>query len=51
LNKELYNDELDIEFIIESEKKFDHIKVLINGILKRNLQFWDTVHHNKIDLT
>ena len=51
LNKELFNDELDLEFIIDCEKKFECIKLLTNDILKRNLLFWETVHHNKIDLT
>lgn len=23
----------------------------MNDVLKRNLQFWQTVHHNRIDLT
>lgn len=51
MNKELFNDELDLEFIIDCEKKFECIKLLTNDILKRNLLFWETVHHNKIDLT
>ena len=51
INQELYEGNLDIENIIVSEDRFDEIRAQLHQVLENNLNFWNYISNDSVNLS